>query len=139
MKYLVYLQPPQEVLEKIEAYRKDIFPNIRETPRHATHCTVMSSNFRQEDEARIIRSLYEINQEPIRTSTTGLEIFDEQSLVLRLALTNDLKGLHFRVVAVLREFIQWTDLPIGPLLAYQHDPERERAHYNNGSVFHGLF
>lgn len=97
MKYLIYIQAPWDKISVLLALRARY--NLASTG-NVFHCTLMSGRFREQDESSIADFLNRVaqSQNPFETQFGEFDLFDEDSLAIRVQDTPELRTLHTAVV-----------------------------------------
>lgn len=112
MKYLAHLRPPKEVSDQIESYRES-FSNycLSKKSSNIPHITLMALYASEENEPQIIDDLKEISWFSFYLKTGDLDIFDENSLVLKVCENRPLRQLHTEIIESLKKYIDWSENP----------------------------
>ena len=134
MKYLVHIKPSEEFSEKLMMYRSQITDSITKISSNGLHCTLMSIRIKESDELRAIQSLEQISMQQFYVQSDAVDIFDNNSLVIKLQRSSDLLELHKKIIDGLQNFIDWEETP-KPLHEYLNNPERLHIHNTYGSLY----
>jgi len=103
MRYLIHIRPSEEIFKKIVEFRNSL--GLRATS-HSPHCTLLMGILDESSEGSLIKNLESLCGNPISIGFGELDLFDKNSLVVRLHKTQPLVALHYAVVkaATLLEF-----------------------------------
>ena len=127
MKYLIHARPSQEFIQEIKEYKKKFSALTPQSNEYRT--TLMVARFNPADETKIIDDLEKICAKPITIRAGEMELFTEETLVIKL-VSPDLKQLHHQIIEKMAKYIDWQNTPL-----YQGEPEREGVFKKYGSQF----
>ena len=136
MKYLVHLCPPSEVADKVLSYRERISNYITAVSKNVLHCTLMTFPADPKHEGDIISALEGLQPRSFPVGIKSLDLFDENSVVLRLQ-SEGLYSLHQKVIDALRGFVDRSQTSLPP--GYETDPERVSIYNEYGSPYYAQF
>ncbi len=105
MRCLVYLKPSEDLQRVISAYF-----DPSNFPKSGLHCTLWGFNIIRAEQDSLIMALSQIQANEFTLTTKDYQLFDNNSLVLRLSKTRRLQALHQAVVETSRKFDKSPDL-----------------------------
>jgi hypothetical protein len=98
MKYLAYFRPNEDLSHLILKKDNVVLPN---SGLHCTLCVFYMSPTRED---RLVNDLSQISFHPFEIETVGFDDFNKDSLVLKLARSDELLRLHKEIVAIVRNY-----------------------------------
>lgn len=138
MKYLVHLRLPEEFVKLAEAYVREIDGLVQNHPSNDHHCTLMTLRMDPSNERKALGLLEKIIIEPFNARVSSFDIFDDNSLVLRLTDSPGLNLLHLQVIRALGNLVDWNGT--APLNnKYKGDENKKIVHAKYGSPYCAQF
>lgn len=96
MKYLAYFQPSPELSNLIQNQDHTLIPTS------GLHTTLCSFHMELEQESSLIRDLAKTYYSPFEVETQEIDIFDKESIVLKLTRPPELYQLHEDIVQIVK-------------------------------------
>lgn len=134
MKYYVSFSIPDDLRGEIENLRRHLRPVIKNVPQDI-HGTLYHFRAKERDEKSIIGALEDIHHPSFFVEGERvMRVFDEGALVIKLKKTDEVDGLHRKVITEVAPYIDRDETKPLPK-KYIPDQERRRIYEEYGSVF----
>ena len=146
MKYLAYIKPSEEFLNKAGDYVQNLGDDVSKNLLDTGHCTVFYGQLAnvikgKKTAPKIIKGFKNIIPSPARdTRIEKLELFDKSSLVARLEdSAGYIRRIHFSLINTFREFLDRDILDNLELIPqqYRENRDRVRVYQTWGSEYSG--
>ena len=133
MKYLIYLQPSEEVHDLVQSLRERVHHAITNGSANDTHCTIGLLRTSDSEEHNILQSLEHVLTPPLSCTTEHADIFTPETLVVRLRKSAAIEALHYEILDALSTIPRQDE----PLTGGPFPADAEMAHRLYGSPFFG--
>jgi len=134
MKYLVHLRPPENLTQSIVSYRSQFSQYVQEVSKNVLHLTVMVLRINPADEEKAISSLEAITTDELKIEPDELDLFDENTLVVKVKRTPELMTFHHNVIESLSPYINWDETP-----TFNGDESRRHLYQRYASAYVAQF
>lgn len=132
MKYLIHIRPSEEIFQKVVEFRNSL--GLRATS-HTPHCTLLIGTLNESSEGSFIKNLESLCGSSVPVQLGEFDLFDKQSLIVRLHKTDPLVALHYAVIkaAMLSEF----NCARKEYLLDKYNPHITIGHHGEGFILPG--
>lgn len=97
MRYLVHINPPEEIAKKAEKYRESLIDIDARKPSADVHCSLMLIQCKEKKEKSIISELKRIRFEAFDATTDLLKMYGRSALAIKLKVNAKLYKLQQQI------------------------------------------